>query len=239
MKVLAWAVHLLTASGAVCCVLALHAAANADWRGAFLWLAVAVLIDAVDGALARWVRVKEMLPNFDGALLDNIVDYGSYVLVPAMVLHWSGILPAPWSLPAAATICVVSAYQFCQDDAKTADHFFKGFPSYWNIVVLYLFALKLHPAVNLAIVCGLAILVFVPVKYLYPSRTKPYRRLTLSLTFCWGAALAVVLWQLPNPHRWLVNISLLYVVYYVGMSVHLSRRSRQPAHGLDEASGSG
>jgi len=236
--VFAWGVHLLTACGAVCCLLALEAAANTAWRVAFAWLAVAVLIDAVDGALARWVRVKEVLPHFDGALLDNILDYGSYVLVPAMILHWSGLLPAPWSIPAAATICIVSAYQFCQRDAKTADHFFRGFPSYWNIVALYLFALRLQPVANLAIVCGLAILVFVPVKYLYPSRTKPYRRLTLLLTLCWGVSLAVILWELPSPQQWLVNLSLLYVAYYVGMSVFLSLRSQQPARGQDEASGS-
>ncbi len=216
----AWAVHLLTASGVVCCVLAIDAASQEAWRTALLWLVVAVVIDGIDGALARWARVKQLLPHFDGTLLDNIVDYGSYVLVPAILLLWSGLLPPAWSLAAASIICIASAYQFCQGDAKTDDFYFRGFPSYWNIVVLYLFALRLSPYVNLAIVIGLAILVFLPVKYVYPSRTKPFRRLTLLLTVLWGFLLAAIVWQLPDPERWLVHTSLLYVVYYIGISIY-------------------
>jgi phosphatidylcholine synthase len=222
---LAWAVHLLTACGAVCCLLALEASARRDWRTALLWLGLAVVIDGVDGGLARLTRARQVLPHFDGALLDNIVDYGNYVLVPAILVLGAELVPAAWSLPAAAAICLASAYQFCQTDAKTADHYFKGFPSYWNIVVLYLFALKLRPAVNLAVILGLIVLVFMPWKFVYPSRTVPWRRLTLVLTVCWGGMLAMILWQFPDAPRWLVGISLLYVAYYFAVSLTLSRRS--------------
>ena len=224
--ILAWGVHLFTASGAVWCLLAIEASARSDWRGAFAWLLLAVLVDAVDGSLARLVRVKEALPDFDGALLDNLIDYVSYVIVPAFFLHRAQLLPAPLSLWGAAGITLASAYQFCQSDAKTPDHFFRGFPSYWNVTVLYLLALKLGPESSLAIITTLIILVFVPVKYIYPTRTPRYRKLTVTLTSLWGVMVIVILWQFPDPQRWLVWTSLSYVAYYVGMSLYLTFERR-------------
>lgn len=221
-RTLAWGVHLFTASGVVCCLLAIEAGLRSDWRQAFAWLLVGVLIDAVDGALARRVRVKEALPNVDGSLLDNLLDYVSYVIVPALFLHWAGLLPGRLSFATAAAVCIASAFQFCQADAKTADHYFKGFPSYWNVSVLYLLALRLSPAANFAILVVLIVLVFVPIKYLYPSRTVPLRNGTLALTSLWGVMMIAVVWQLPDPSSWLVCGSLLYVVYYFAASLYLT-----------------
>ena len=221
-KILAWGVHLFTASGAVFCLLAIDAGSEDHWREAFAWLVLAGFVDAVDGLLARWVRVKETLPHFDGALLDNLIDYANYVVVPAFFLYRAELLPSPHSFWSAAAIVLASAYQFCQRDAKTPDHYFKGFPSYWNVVVLYLLALRLGPGANLAIIILLIILVFVPIKYVYPSRTPRFRALTLALATLWGVTVIAIVWQLPDPPRWLLGASLLYVVYYFGVSLYLT-----------------
>lgn len=218
----AWAVHALTASGAVAGFLAVEAVYARQWAACFVWLIVATAIDSCDGVLARRARVRDVLPQFDGALLDNIVDYFTYVLVPAMLIHQAGLLPPAYSLAAVALMTLASAYQFCQSDAKTGDHYFKGFPSYWNIVAFYLFFLNLSPWANLAVVVMLGISVFVPVKYLYPSRAPRFRRLTIALTLFWSAALIAVLIQHPHPNRTLLWGSLLFVAYYYGMSLYMT-----------------
>jgi phosphatidylcholine synthase len=218
---IAWSVHLLTASGAALCLLALRAAAAARWQEAFCWLTAAVLVDGVDGGLARWARVKEVLPHVDGALLDNLIDFTSYVIVPAFILQRSDLLPATVSLAAAATICLASAYQFSNKQAKTGDHYFTGFPSYWNVVVFYLMVMKLGPLANLAIIAVLAVLVFVPIRYVYPSRTARFRPLTLTLTALWGCMVAIMLYEFPDPAPWLVWLSCSYLAYYAGLSAYL------------------
>ncbi|MCB0035243.1 MAG: hypothetical protein KDE51_14525, partial [Anaerolineales bacterium] len=158
--------------------------------------------------------------EFDGALLDNILDYLTYVILPALFIYnYTGMLPDGWELFGAALISLASAYQFCQADAKTDDHTFKGFPSYWNVVVFYLFLLALNPWVNLAILVTLSILVFVPIKYAYPSRMRRYQQLTIFLAAIWGVMLLIAWMQIPNPSMWLVYASLAFIVYYVGISL--------------------
>ncbi len=221
----AWAVHGLTATGAVCCLFALGAAAAHRWQTMFAWLAAAVVIDAIDGTFARAVDVKRVVPSFDGTLLDAIIDYAGYVLVPAFALGQSALLPHAWSWPAASCICLASAYQFCQVDAKTDDHFFLGFPSYWNILLFYLFLWHLPPVANLVLVAFAVVLVFVPIKYIYPSRTPFLRPLTLTLSGIWTVSIAAMLWYFPDPPRWLMTTSLLFVAYYAGLSLYLNGRS--------------
>ena len=167
-----WMTHLVTASSAVWGLLAILAITNGAWIEAFWWMAVAVAIDSFDGALARRVDVKKVLPQIDGALLDNIVDYLNYVFVPAYFLYATNLLPARFAVLGAALILLASAYQFSQSDAKTEDHYFKGFPSYWNVMVFYMFMLGTGPWLNLGITVLLCVLVFVPIKYIYPSRTR-------------------------------------------------------------------
>lgn len=223
-KALAWSVHLLTASGLVFCLLAVQATYASQWRSALAWLLVSVMVDAVDGTLARLARVKQITPGFDGALLDNLVDFTNYVIVPALIIHRADLMPDELSFIIACAICVVSAYQFCQRDAKTPDHYFKGFPCYWNVLALYLLSMRLDPAANLMIAAVLMLLVFLPIRYLYPSRTVLYRKATLPLTAVWAAMAICILWQLPDPHPLLVWSSLLYVIYYFCMSVYLTLR---------------
>ncbi len=226
----AWAVHLLTACGAACCLFALAAAADRQWQRMFVWLAVAVVIDAVDGSLARAARVQQRTPRFDGGLLDMIVDYVGYVLVPAFALGRSNLLPPAMAWGIGGAVCLASAFQFCQSDAKTDDHFFKGFPSYWNIVIFYLFLLDSSPLFNAAIILFLIALVFVPIKYIYPSRTRQWKRITLPLSMLWALSVSLLLLQFPDAHRGLLVASLLFPLYYVAGSLYLTwRTSRRPS----------
>ncbi len=218
----AWAVHAFTASGAMWGLLAALCVARSEYREALAFMIVAIAVDAFDGILARWARAKETLPQFDGALLDNLVDYLNYVFVPALLLHEAHLLPPSAALLGSILICVASAYQFCQADAKTSDHFFLGFPSYWNVVAFYLFLGGLDPRVNLAIVSFFMVMVFVPVKWVYPSRMRRFRAATLVATALWGAMCIAMLVQYPTAAPWLLPASLVYVAYYVGVSLVLA-----------------
>ena len=224
----AWLVHAFTATGAVLAYLALEAAVTGDVRAAFLWLSAATLVDAVDGGLARLARVKERTPQFDGALLDNIIDYLTFVFVPVFVLRRQGLLPdGAAGVAVAAAVLLSSAYGFSRLDAKTGDHFFTGFPSYWNIVALYIAVLGLPAWANAAMVLAFAALVFVRIGYVYPTRTPALRRTTLALMAAWGLMLLAIIWWMPAPPRALVLASLVFPIYYMGLSLMLhARRAR-------------
>jgi phosphatidylcholine synthase len=230
VRVLAAAlVHLLTASGAVLAWLATVDAFAGEYRRAFLWLAVSTAVDAVDGALARAARVKERMPGVDGARLDDIVDYLTFVFVPALIVARAGLVPGNWTLPVTAAMLLSSAYGFSRTDAKTSDYFFTGFPSYWNIVVLYMFVLGLGRAVNGTVLCLLALLVFVPIGYVYPSRTPALRSVTVLLGTVWGVLVIAMIWMLPNPPQALVVATLVYPAYYVALSLALQARRGLPS----------
>ena len=222
----AWLVHAFTATGAVLAYMAVEATVAGDTRRAFLCLAVATLVDAVDGGLARLAHVKERTPQFNGARLDDIVDYLTFVFVPVFILRHDGLLPAgAGGLAVAAAVLLASAYGFSREDAKTPDHFFTGFPSYWNIVAVYMVAIQLPPLTNAAILGGLAAMVFVPIGYIYPSRTPRWQVATVVLGALWTVAMAAIIWQLPDASSWLVRVSLLYPVYYFALSflLHFQR----------------
>jgi phosphatidylcholine synthase len=189
-------------------------------------MAYTIAVDAVDGTLARAVGVKQVLPYFDGTRLDDLIDYFTYVIVPALFLLWTDLLPIALATPLAAAIAIASAYQFCRVDAKTHDHFFTGFPSYWNVLAFYLYTLAWPPATNAAIVAVCLVGVFVPMRYVYPSRTATLRPLTVGLGLLWGAVVLLALWQLARDgvaSRPLVLGSLLFPIYYFGLSALLSR----------------
>ena len=220
-KALAWSVHLFTATGAVWGFLSLLAIFEQNWHAAILWIIIAMFVDGFDGMLARWFHVKEYARGVDGALLDNIIDYLNYVVVAALILIKApNLLPAGLQMVGAFSILLSSAYQFTQVDAKTDEQsfFFKGFPSVWNFLVIYMMLLGLNPWINLTLLVICNILVFVPVKYLYPSRNTRLRRLTLGLTYLYGAIGVWALLQYPSVPQWVVWISLVYVAYYVLLS---------------------
>jgi len=223
-KTAAWSVHAYTASGAVCGFAALRATASGDYRQAFVWLIVATLIDATDGLLARAAHVKEHAPAFDGARLDDIVDYLTYVVVPVFLLYHAGALPEGWAGATAAVVLLSSAYGFASTDAKSDDYFFTGFPSYWNIVALYLFAARLGPPVNAAILLVLSVLVFVRIGYVYPSRTPVLRGLTTALGAIWTVMVVAIVWTLPDVPTTLLAASLFFPIYYTVLSLVLHHR---------------
>ena len=220
----AWFVHLYTASSAVLAFLATRAIFEYRFRDAFFWLAATIIIDATDGVLARAARVSQRLPWFNGAKLDDIVDYVTWVFVPAVFVWRSLLVPDAWTVPVASAMLVSSAYGFNRAYAKTSDHFFTGFPSYWNIVVFYLFVMHGPQVVNAIVLLALAVFVFVPIRYLYPSRMPKWRAVTVALGIAWGVTLLVMVWQLPAISRALLWGSLAYPVYYVLLSLALRRR---------------
>jgi phosphatidylcholine synthase len=232
-RIAAWAVHAYTASGAVLGLLMVHFAYSGEIE-CVLWLFLAAMvIDGTDGLLARRFRVKELVPQIDGALLDNIVDYVTYAFAPMVLLWATGALPdGAWGGVVAAVPVVASCYQFTRVDAKTdgsGEHFFLGFPSYWNVVAFYVIVLELGPASTTAVLLGLAVLVFVPIRYVYPSRTETLWRLNMVLAALWLAAYAGIVATLPDPPALLVAASLAYLAYYVGLSLWLTAGRRVSA----------
>ena len=221
-QTLAWSVHLFTATGAVWGFLSLRAIFVHDWKLAIIWMAVAMFVDGFDGTLARWFNVKTYASGVDGALLDNILDYFNYTVVPAFFLVEAGLLPPALALPGAFAILLASAYQFTQVDAKsdeTNEYFFKGFPDYWNIMVIYMLIMQLDPWLNFAFLIFFAILTFVPIKYVYPTRTVRLKKLTIGLTIVYAGVGVVGVILYPNVPMWIIYASFVYVAYYVGLSL--------------------
>ncbi len=222
----AWSVHFYTALGAALGFFALEAAADGRYGVAFAWMALATFIDATDGTLARRVRVKEVLPHFDGSKLDDIVDYLNYVVVPVVIAYHAALIPhGTAGLVIGSAPLLASGYGFCQTDAKTADHFFKGFPSYWNVVVFYFYVLTTPVWFNVAILITFSVLVFVPIRYLYPSRNPVAQRTTHGLGVVWAACIVALLVQFPEPSRQLAWLSMFFPIYYFAVSFHVHFRN--------------
>lgn len=227
-RLFAWIVHAYTASGAVLAFVMAIAVVNGNYRLAFLLMLAATIIDATDGALARVARVKERIPEFDGARLDDIVDYLTFVFIPALLLYEAGLLPPGWAYLVVAAMLLSSAYGFAATDAKTDDHFFTGFPSYWNIAAFYLFAAKMRPTVNAVVLLVLSAMVFVRIGYVYPSRTPVLRGLTIALCIVWSVMILQMIIMLPAVPLPLVAASLFFPVYYFVLSIVLhGRRARR------------
>ena len=222
-----WLVHFYTASGAVLAFGATLAAVDGRFRQAFLLLIVATAVDATDGMLARRAGIPGSTPGFDGARLDDIVDYLTFVFVPMLILYRAGNLPEVWGFPVVAAVLLASGYGFASLDAKTSDYFFTGFPSYWNIVALYLHAGGTPPVFNAVLLLALVGMVFVRIGYVYPSRTPVLRGLTNLLGATWAVVMLAITWLLPDPPQVLVIGSLFFPVYYTVLSFWLhARRSK-------------
>ena len=192
-KIAAWAVHGFTASGAVLGFLAIISILNNDLVGAFLWLGLALLIDGIDGSLARKIGVLDKTPNIDGNTLDNVIDYLNYVIIPALMIYWFQMVPNGWEIILPAGMFAVSLYTFANMNMKTNDYYFSGFPAVWNIVVLYFYILNTHSIINVIVILLLFILTFVPIKFVHPLRVKKIRNLTIFCTILWsGTTLKLV-----------------------------------------------
>jgi phosphatidylcholine synthase len=218
-------VHVLTAVGAVLALLALRAAHQADWQLMFVWLGVALLVDTVDGPLARLFNVKEVLPRFSGERLDLIVDYLTYVAIPAFVLTETDLLPETFRLPAAVLILLSGLFHVSDVHSKTEEGFFVGFPAIWNIVLLYLFVLGLPPYGALALVLALVGLTFVPILCVHPFRVARLRLATGLVALVW-TIVAVVAIASPFPSALWVKITLIAAAAYFA-AVGLGRTLRR------------
>lgn len=198
---------------------------------AVLWLFFfAMVVDGTDGFLARHFQVKTVMPGFDGALLDNIVDYLTYAFAPMILLWANGYLPGGVFGGVCASLpLLASCYQFCRSDAKTDDHFFLGFPSYWNIVAFYVIVMGWGETTTAVVLLVFTALVFVPVKYLYPSRTETLWQLNMTLSVLWLLTFAVIVAQMPDPNPLLIAVSFVYPVYYTAVSLWLTANTAKTA----------
>jgi phosphatidylcholine synthase len=186
-EIRAFSVHILTASGSFLAFLGVVAAAEHRFVDMFWWLGLALLVDGIDGPIARKVRVKEVLPNWSGDTLDNIIDYVTYVLLPAFALYQSGMIGEPWSFAAAGMIVVSSAIYYADTGMKTEEYFFSGFPVVWNMIVFTLFVIQASGPTALIVVGISVVLTFLPINFLHPVRVKRFRPLNLGVFLLWSA----------------------------------------------------
>ena len=218
-KITALLVHLLTASGAVLALWSLILIADGDAQGSIIVLALAAIIDCVDGTLARRVSVTTHTPNINGALLDNTVDYLTWVFLPvAWAYYFLDV-----SFLVCSVVLISSLFGFSHKHAKTEDNFFRGFPSYWNFVVLYLYVLGAGSIVSSFILLGLSALVLMPIKLVYPSRTTRWQNVTLILFIPYALMLGTMLIYFDDTPLMVTLLSFYYPIYYVAISIYLSR----------------
>src|SRR5262245_32392179 len=213
-------VHLFTALGVVCGRLATLAAISGAWELVFAWLGVAMIIDGVDGTLARKARVQDRLPRFSGERLDLVIDYVTYVLVPALALLQAGFLRGGWGLALAGMILLSSLFHFSDTESKAVDHSFVGFPAVWNLVAFYVFAFSMSEAATAALVLAFVALTFVPLKWAHPLRTAALRPITILAAVAWGLAAASVLWAGFPAGPWAGAVLLLVAAYGVGLTAY-------------------
>lgn len=227
-----WAVHLLTSSGAALSFAAAIAAAHKEWRLVFVFLGIAMIVDGIDGPIARGLDVTKRLPWFDGAILDLVVDYTTYVLIPALVLAESGLLTEPYiATIAGIVVVVVGALYFADTRMKTEEQSFRGFPAVWNVVVFQLMVYKFPEPVTLLVVAILAVLTFLPVEFVHPVRVKRLRGLTLAMALAWAILALVSLIQNLDPGPVVVALFGLVSLYFALIGIYL--QMTRPALSLE------
>ena len=201
-RIKALSVHLLTASGAVFAMLAMLAAVEAKWSLMFLWLVVAFAVDGIDGPLARKYDVKKNAAEFDGVLLDLIIDYLTYVFIPAFALFKSGLMAGWTGGLAIFVITFASALYFADTRMKTKDNSFSGFPGCWNMLVIVIFAIEPNFWVSLALVSLLALAMFLPLRFIHPVRTERWRMVSLPMALAWTVFAGWAAWVDFHPESW-------------------------------------
>lgn len=229
-EVKALSVHLLTATGAVFSMLAMLAAVEAKWDLMFLWLVVAFAVDGIDGPLARRYHVKYYAPQFDGVLLDLIIDYLTYVFIPAFALFKSGLLPGWTGWFAIIIITFTSAMYFADTRMKTKDNSFSGFPGCWNMAILVFFAIEPNFYIIVALVAALAVAMFLPLKFIHPVRTERWRLISLPMALAWTFFAGWAAWVDFHPQSWahwgLVVTSVYLMVVGIAQQIFPARASR-------------
>ena len=184
--------------GAVLGFLAIISIFHNDQTSSFLWLGLALLVDGLDGTIARKVGVIDKATNIDGSMLDNLVDYLNYVIIPSLMIYWFQMVPNGWEIIIPAGIFAVSLYTFANINMKTEDYYFSGFPALWNIVVLYFYILNTNQYINLIVIIFLSILTFIPIKFVHPLRVKKLRNITIFCTIIWSATTLKLVTTFPE-----------------------------------------
>jgi phosphatidylcholine synthase len=211
----AFAVHVFTACGAACALLALMAAVRADWPEMFAWLGAALIIDGLDGIFARRLEVARFLPRWSGDVLDFVVDFTTYVFVPAYAIVAGGLLPQSAAIPLGLIITVTGALYFADRRMKTPDSYFRGFPALWNVAAFYLFALKPAPWLGATAILVLAAATFVPIHFVHPVRVPRWRVFNLAALVAWAALAAFALLQNLDPPVWVAAALAAIAIYFV------------------------
>ncbi len=228
-KVRAWMVHLYTATGLLIAMLALASIVAGDAHRAFIYLGIALFIDATDGAMARRWQVKVWAPFFDGRKLDDITDYINYTFLPAFFAYQFGLVSGPVGVVVLGAVVLSGVYGFCQSAAKTSDGFFTGWPNFWNLLIFYLYIFNRSPEFNAVVLAVCAVLIFVPIKYVSFS-TRPLRRLTRVMSLLYGVVLYFMVVGLRDTHPALLLLSLVFPFYYLVLSLLLNFKSDWQIH---------
>jgi phosphatidylcholine synthase len=215
----AFAVHVFTAAGAALALGALVYAVRGQWTAMFICLGVALIIDGVDGTLARRFGTAELLPRWSGDVLDLVVDFTTYVFVPAYAIVAGPLLPEAVALPAGMVIVVTGALYFADREMKTADNYFRGFPTLWNAAAFYLFLLRPAPWVAAAVVVVLAVLTFAPFKFVHPMRVTRLRPVTIGALLLWAVLALIVLLRDLDPGPWVAGGLVVLGLYFLALGL--------------------
>src|SRR3984893_1379468 len=213
VTIVGFGVHVLTASGAACALLALMAAVEAEWAAMFAWLGVALVVDAVDGPLARRLEVAQRLPRWSGETLDLIVGFATYVLAPAYAIAASRLLPEGLETASGILVVVTGALYFADRRMKTPDNYFRGFPALWHLAAVYLLLVRPQPYAAACFVAALAALTFAPFPFIHPVRVLRFRSFNLAVVVLWGALAAIAVASNMTPPVW-VTASLCAIGLY-------------------------
>ena len=222
---LAWSVHLLTCSGLIAGFLALICVFKNDETSAFLFLGLALLIDAVDGTLARKFKVSIFVKNIDGKMLDSVIDFFNYIIIPSVMIYWFKFVPSPFEIIIPSIILIVSAISYSNNNLMTSDNFYKGFPCIWNILLFYLYLFDLSQVYNLFLISACILLKFIPIKFIHPLRVNKYRRYSAIFMVLWFiSSLKILLssfYDLNNNFDYLfLGIWLVSNMYFICLTIY-------------------
>ena len=215
----AFGVHIFTASGAALALFALLAAIERDWSKMFFLLGAALFVDGVDGMIARRLQVATRLPRWSGDVLDLVVDFLTYVFIPAFVVVASGLMPAWLAIPCAVAIIISGALYFADREMKTAENYFRGFPAVWNVPAFYLLLLKPDPWIAAVAIALLAAATFLPVPFVHPFRVARFRLLTLALLGIWSVLTFIALIRDMMPGPWITGGLCAIAIYFLAIGL--------------------
>jgi phosphatidylcholine synthase len=218
-RLAAFAVHIFTATGAALALGALIYAVRGEWAAMFACLGIALIVDGADGTLARALKVAEVLPRWSGDVLDLVVDFVTYVFVPAYAIAAGGLLPPALAVPAGIVVVITGALYFADRQMKSADNYFRGFPALWNAAAFYLFMLKLPPGANAAVVAALAVLSFAPFKFLHPFRVRRLRAVSIAAVIVWAVLAVIAVVRDLDPGAWVTGGLVVIGLYFLAVGL--------------------